>query len=212
MTGPVTDQQFTPPPRTEIGATVDPGARPGRLHTPMQWVRFIARSGKRILVLLAGCCVLGAGVAMLALPGPGLLVIIVGLAILATEFAWAERMLDRAAGSAHAASTKVSSNRRSRLMLLASASALVLGGGAVMVLSSTWRMIGLSMLLAGSIGLATQHPAVERWLASRSGSRSTDTTTTTDTTDTTTGDTATAGTDTDTPVTATPATDTEVPS
>jgi uncharacterized protein (TIGR02611 family) len=206
MTGPVTDQQIIPPPRDAEGTLVDPGARPGRLHTPMQWVRFIARSGKRILVLLAGCCVLGAGVAMLALPGPGLLVIIVGLAILATEFAWAERMLDRAAGSAHAASTKVSSNRRSRLMLLASASALVLGGGAVMVLSSTWRMIGLSMLLAGSIGIATQHPAVERWLAHRSGSRPTDAP------DTGTIGSTTPDTDTDTPVTATPATDTEVPS
>ena len=32
---------------------------------------------------------------MLALPGPGVLVIILGLVILATEFAWAERMLDR---------------------------------------------------------------------------------------------------------------------
>jgi uncharacterized protein (TIGR02611 family) len=147
---------------------IDPGARPGRLHTPMQWVRFIARSGKRILVLLLGCCVLGAGIAMLALPGPGLLVIIVGLAILATEFAWAERMLDKAAGGAHAASNKLSSNRRSRLMLLASASALVVGGAAVMVLVPQWRMVGLSVLLAGSIGLATQHPAVERWLAGRS--------------------------------------------
>lgn len=208
MTGPLTDQQITPSPQGVDASSLDPGARPGRLHTPMQWVRFIARSGKRILVLLAGCCVLGAGVAMLALPGPGVLVIIVGLAILATEFAWAERMLDRAAGSAHAASTKVSSNRRSRLMLLASASALVVGGGAVMVLSSTWRMIGLSMLLAGSIGLATQHPAVERWLAGRSGSR----TTVAPTTDTHATPDRNTDTDTDTPVTATPATDTEVPS
>ena len=32
-----------------------------------------------------------AGFAMLVLPGPGIIVIILGLAILATEFAWAER-------------------------------------------------------------------------------------------------------------------------
>lgn len=157
-----------PRPASADDPTIDPGARPGRLHSPLQWLRVIARSGKRMLVLLVGCSVLGAGVAMLALPGPGVLVIIVGLAVLATEFAWAERLLDRAAGSAHAASTKVSSNRRSRLMLLASASALMVGGGAVMVFSPTWRMVGLSLLVAGSIGLATQHPAVERWLAARS--------------------------------------------
>jgi uncharacterized protein (TIGR02611 family) len=163
-----TPESSSPAPTDDTAHTLDPGARPGHLHTPTQWLRVIARSGKRMLVLLVGCSVLGAGVAMLALPGPGLLVIIVGLAILATEFAWAERMLDRAAGSAHAASTKVSSNRRSRLMLLASASALMVGGGTVMALSPTWRMVGLSVLVAGSIGLATQHPAVERWLAGRS--------------------------------------------
>jgi uncharacterized protein (TIGR02611 family) len=37
-----------------------------------------------------------AGVLMLVLPGPGLLAIIAGLAILATEFAWAEAVLTRA--------------------------------------------------------------------------------------------------------------------
>jgi uncharacterized protein (TIGR02611 family) len=184
VTGSSPDSSSTAP-TNDVAHTLDPGALPGRLHTPTQWLRVIARSGKRMLVLLVGCSVLGAGVAMLALPGPGLLVIIVGLAILATEFAWAERMLDRAAGSAHAASTKVSSSRRSRLMLLASAAALMVGGGTVMVLSSTWRMVGLSLLLAGSIGLATQHPAVERWLARRSTTFTPGTTTTTTTTTTT---------------------------
>jgi hypothetical protein len=33
---------------------------------------------------------------MMVTPGPGVLAIIAGLAILATEWAWAERMLDRA--------------------------------------------------------------------------------------------------------------------
>ena len=35
------------------------------------------------------------GIAMLVLPGPGLLVIAVGLGMLALEFAWAERVLER---------------------------------------------------------------------------------------------------------------------
>ena len=42
-----------------------------------------------------GFVVVLAGVAMLVLPGPGLLVIAVGLGILALEFAWAERLLER---------------------------------------------------------------------------------------------------------------------
>ena len=36
------------------------------------------------------------GIAMLALPGPGLLVIVAGLSILGAEFAWAARLRDQA--------------------------------------------------------------------------------------------------------------------
>lgn len=58
--------------------------------------RFIKRSGKRIAVTIAGFTVLIVGVALLALPGPGILVIIGGLAILATEYVWAQRLLTKA--------------------------------------------------------------------------------------------------------------------
>jgi uncharacterized protein (TIGR02611 family) len=50
----------------------------------------------RAVFILVGFTVLLAGLAMLVLPGPGLLVIVVALTILAVEFAWAERMLERA--------------------------------------------------------------------------------------------------------------------
>ncbi len=43
-----------------------------------------------------GIVVLGIGIAMLALPGPAFVVIPIGLAILSLEFAWAERLLERA--------------------------------------------------------------------------------------------------------------------
>ena len=43
-----------------------------------------------------GIAVLGIGVAMLALPGPAFVVIPIGLAILSLEFAWAERLLEKA--------------------------------------------------------------------------------------------------------------------
>jgi putative transmembrane protein PGPGW len=55
--------------------------------------RFIGRNGKRVGVTIAGFVVLLAGAAMLVLPGPGILVIIAGLAILATEYVWAQRLL-----------------------------------------------------------------------------------------------------------------------
>jgi hypothetical protein len=66
------------------------------LHGPAIVARWIGRNAKRMAVAVAGGAVVAAGVAMLVLPGPGLLVIVAGLAILATEFAWAERALDTA--------------------------------------------------------------------------------------------------------------------
>jgi uncharacterized protein (TIGR02611 family) len=43
----------------------------------------------------AGFGLLAAGVTMLVLPGPGWLTIVAGLAILAREFEWARRLLNR---------------------------------------------------------------------------------------------------------------------
>jgi uncharacterized protein (TIGR02611 family) len=58
--------------------------------------RFIRQSGKRIAVTIAGFTVLIVGIAMLALPGPGLVMIIVGLGILSSEYVWAQRLLRKA--------------------------------------------------------------------------------------------------------------------
>ena len=56
------------------------------------------RRGKlyRALFVLLGLVVLAVGIAMLALPGPAFVVIPIGLAILSLEFAWAERLLEKA--------------------------------------------------------------------------------------------------------------------
>lgn len=50
---------------------------------------------KRLVVIIIGFTILAAGIAMIVLPGPAIVVIPVGLAILATEFIWARRLLDR---------------------------------------------------------------------------------------------------------------------
>jgi len=49
----------------------------------------------RIAKIVAGFALLVAGAAMVFLPGPGWLTIAAGLAILAGEFLWARRALDR---------------------------------------------------------------------------------------------------------------------
>jgi uncharacterized protein (TIGR02611 family) len=53
------------------------------------------KMAKRLVVAVAGLTVLAAGIAMIFLPGPAVVVIPVGLAILATEFVWAKKLLHR---------------------------------------------------------------------------------------------------------------------
>jgi tellurite resistance protein TerC len=48
---------------------------------------------RRIIVSVVGATVLLIGIALLVLPGPALIVIPIGLAILATEYAWARHWL-----------------------------------------------------------------------------------------------------------------------
>lgn len=62
---------------------------------PMDVLRFIGRSSKRIAVSVVGAVFVVAGLAMLVLPGPGILVVAIGFAILGTEYAWAAAALER---------------------------------------------------------------------------------------------------------------------
>lgn len=56
----------------------------------------ILKQARRLVVLVIGVTVILAGVAMLALPGPGWVAIFTGLAILSAEFVWARVVLKRA--------------------------------------------------------------------------------------------------------------------
>ena len=56
---------------------------------------YLLRQARRIIAGVFGVTVALLGVAMLVLPGPGLLVIFFGLSILAAEFAWARSLLKR---------------------------------------------------------------------------------------------------------------------
>jgi len=72
----------------------------GRPASPLaaeieQIVSLTLRSARRIVVLVTGSTVVIVGVLMIVTPGPAILVIPAGLAILATEFIWARRLLRR---------------------------------------------------------------------------------------------------------------------
>lgn len=53
------------------------------------------RRTKRLLKIVLGFTLLAIGAAMLVLPGPGWLTIGLGLVLLAAEFLWARRLLNR---------------------------------------------------------------------------------------------------------------------
>lgn len=73
----------------------------------------------RVLATTLGVGIVLAGVAMLVFPGPGWAAIFLGLAVLATEYAWAHRLLvatkDKAQG---AASSVFSPENRKRTVVL----------------------------------------------------------------------------------------------
>ncbi|MFE1956504.1 TIGR02611 family protein [Streptomyces sp. NPDC059479] len=81
--GDVTTEDPKAAPERELGSRAPGFIRASRaLH--LSW---------QVGVFLVGLAVVGAGAAMLVLPGPGWLVIFGGMAIWATEFVWAQLVL-----------------------------------------------------------------------------------------------------------------------
>jgi uncharacterized protein (TIGR02611 family) len=72
----------------------------------------------RAAVVLAGLVVVLVGLALIPLPGPGLLVVAVGLAVLALEFVWAERLLERTVDRMTKTSETVKEATRAQQVLL----------------------------------------------------------------------------------------------
>ena len=134
------------------------------LHHPIHWLRWISSNIKRLIVLVVGVALLGAGLAMLVLPGPGFLVVVAGLAVLATEFAWAERALDRTRSTATVATTKLTASRTGRATFALSAIALIVGGAAVVAALDDHRLLGVTTLVSGLCALAVLLPAAQRWI------------------------------------------------
>ena len=75
------------PLRSRAAARRAPGPPGAGLTTPL--LRWARRGG----ITVAGVVLLAGGAVMLVLPGPGVAVILLGLAVLATEYDWAARLL-----------------------------------------------------------------------------------------------------------------------
>ena len=68
-----------------------------------------------------------AGLAMLVLPGPAVVVIPIGLAILSLEFTWAEQLLERSLEQAERAKRAAAETSRTQKLLTGAAVALAIG-------------------------------------------------------------------------------------
>jgi uncharacterized protein (TIGR02611 family) len=86
--------------------------------------------------VLAGFVVVLAGLAMIPLPGPGLLVTAAGLALLALEFVWAERVLERTIDHMGKATDRVKRTGRAQRLILGLLGALVVA--AAMTAAYAW--------------------------------------------------------------------------
>ncbi len=102
----------------------------------------------KIVVTAVGLVVLTAGLVMMVTPGPGIVGILGGLAILATEWHWARRLLHwarrKASEAAERARTMDPAVRRRRALLTVLTTAAALGVLALLVWQFGWPSIALS--------------------------------------------------------------------
>jgi len=84
----MTARSFLP---SRSSAVFQPASSPSGAGMTTPLLRWARKGG----ITVAGISMLAGGVAMLVLPGPGLAVILLGLAVLATEYDWAARLLAR---------------------------------------------------------------------------------------------------------------------
>jgi uncharacterized protein (TIGR02611 family) len=92
----------------------------------------------KLLVTTLGTLVIVAGLVMMVTPGPGIVAIVLGLGILATEYDWAERWLHKARDKAHQARLRAEAmdpKVRRRRLLLTGLGLLVVIGAVVLYVS-----------------------------------------------------------------------------
>ncbi len=120
-------------------------------------------------VTVVGGALLLAGIAALVLPGPGILLCVVGLAVLATEYAWAQRGLHVARERSQKTAT------RSGQSLLSTAAAVacglaVLSAGALELLVGVpllTTMTSVLLVLGGGLLVGSAARARRRHVATR---------------------------------------------
>ena len=126
---------------TQSPKTGQSGRERGKVHRTLHANKPLALTTK-IVVGVVGTAVLLVGVVMLVTPGPAFVLIPLGLAILATEFAWAHRWLEKARDAARRAKEKAEAVdpkvRRRRLLLAGLVVLVIVGAVAAYVVAYDW--------------------------------------------------------------------------
>jgi hypothetical protein len=137
--------------------------------------RWVRRTGGEIL----GWILVAAGLALLVLPGPGMLALVAGVALLAPHYSWARRILDPLHDRAVEAA-KEGVSTRGRVLVGFAGVVWLLGVGALWLLSppipefSLWgwdigprlpggRAAGIGLVASGIAGGALLAYSVKRW-------------------------------------------------
>jgi len=128
-------------PSEPAGPAADQPRERGPLHRKLHSHPVLALATK-VVVTLVGSLVMLAGFVMLFTPGQGILAIVLGLAILATEYAWAERWLRKAKDKAAAAKRRAEQMdpavRRRRLLLAGVVLLVVVGVAVAYLVTYDW--------------------------------------------------------------------------
>ena len=126
---------------TSGGETGQNGRERGKVHRTLHANAAVSLTTK-VVVGVVGTVVTLVGVVMLVTPGPAFVLIPLGLAILATEFAWAHRWLEKARDAARAAKERAEAMdpkvRRRRILLAVLAVVVVIGAIAGYVAAFDW--------------------------------------------------------------------------
>jgi hypothetical protein len=113
---------------------------------------------RKFAVTALGGLIVAVGVALIVLPGPGALVIVLGLAVLAKEYPWAKRRLDAVREKVIAAAEASVAGPVRLIGSLLSACAVIGGGIAWGILDdlpfSSWWTAG-TVIAGGLIAMAT---------------------------------------------------------
>jgi uncharacterized protein (TIGR02611 family) len=120
---------------------------------------------RRIVLTIVGVAILAVGAVMLVAPGPGFLVLALGLFVLSLEYEWAHKRLDYVRQKVADLADAAVSNPLSTAGSILGGVALIVGGvviGVVDTLPASSWWTGGSLIAGGVIALATIGVSIEQ--------------------------------------------------